>query len=107
VRLRIVTNAHSSAAGSGTASLGIDLGTTNSVAAVSFGGAVPQLVPLSDDADDWMLPSVVAYREGQEPLVGKAARRRSTGSVACTYSSVKRLLGREFASFSKVRRCQL
>ncbi|MBI5515274.1 MAG: Hsp70 family protein, partial [Deltaproteobacteria bacterium] len=75
--------------------VGIDLGTTNSVVAVSLGGK-PQV--LTDKAGGPLIPSVVAFPEGSVPLVGKAARARRALDPANTVYSVKRLLGRPFKS---------
>ncbi|MBL8600765.1 MAG: Hsp70 family protein [Myxococcales bacterium] len=75
--------------------VGIDLGTTNSVVAVSLGGR-PQILP--DPEGNPLIPSVVSFPEGAGYLVGREARRRRALDPANTVYSVKRLLGRPFKS---------
>ncbi len=70
--------------------IGIDLGTTNSVAAIAEAGK-PEI--LRDDHGDGLLPSVVAYT-GAEPIVGRAAAAELTRHPELVVSSVKRLMGR-------------
>jgi molecular chaperone HscA len=70
--------------------IGIDLGTTNSVAAIAEAGK-PEI--LRDDHGDGLLPSVVAYT-GAEPIVGRAAAEELTRHPELVVSSVKRLMGR-------------
>ncbi|WP_395020589.1 Fe-S protein assembly chaperone HscA [Dongia sp.] len=70
--------------------IGIDLGTTNSVAAIAEQGK-PEI--LRDDHGDGLLPSVVAYT-GAEPIVGRAAAAELTRHPELVVSSVKRLMGR-------------
>ncbi|MBK6579007.1 MAG: Hsp70 family protein [Sandaracinaceae bacterium] len=82
--------------------LGIDLGTTNSVVAVADGGSVRIL---ADDDGRELLPSVVSFHPGGEVLVGYPARDRRMLDARNTFYSVKRLLGRPFAS-DEVRRAR-
>src|SRR5579884_3668389 len=82
--------------------VGIDLGTTNSVVAVSVGGR-PQILP---DASGYpLIPSVVSFPPDGARLVGRAARQRRPLDPAHTIYSVKRLLGRPFKS-EEVRRAR-
>ena len=82
--------------------VGIDLGTTNSVVAVSIGGR-PQV--LTDSTGFPLIPSVVSFTPEGERLVGRPARIRRPLDPAHTVSSVKRLLGRPFKS-EEVRRAR-
>lgn len=70
--------------------VGIDLGTTNSLVSASCGGKVEVL---ADDQGRSLLPSVVQYRAGQEPLVGSDAKQAAIEDPANTIISAKRLLG--------------
>ncbi len=70
--------------------IGIDLGTTNSVAAIAEQGK-PEI--LRDDHGDGLLPSIVAYT-GAEPIVGRAAAEELTRHPELVVSSIKRLMGR-------------
>jgi molecular chaperone HscA len=74
--------------------VGIDLGTTNSLVAASCSGSVECL---PDDQGEYLLPSVVHYRKGREPLVGSAAKARMVASPEDTIASVKRLLGKSLS----------
>jgi len=75
--------------------VGIDLGTTNSVVAVSTGETVRALA----DADGGkLIPSVVAFHPSGQVLVGKRARERRAIDARNTVYSVKRLIGRPFDS---------
>jgi len=82
--------------------LGIDLGTTNSVVAVADAGSVRIL---ADDEGRELLPSVVSFHPGGDVLVGYPARDRRMLDARNTFYSVKRLLGRPFAS-DEVRRAR-
>ena len=73
--------------------IGIDLGTTNSCAAIMERGA-PLVLPMADGM--YTLPSVVAYREGRI-LVGEKAKRQSVSNATNTIFAAKRLMGRSFA----------
>ncbi|MBI5508965.1 MAG: Hsp70 family protein [Deltaproteobacteria bacterium] len=72
--------------------IGIDLGTTNSCAAVIEQGK-PLVVPMADGKVT--LPSVVAFKDGQR-LVGDAAKRQFVNNVENTIYATKRLIGRSF-----------
>jgi len=71
--------------------IGIDLGTTNSVVAVMEGGE-PRVIVNPDGHR--LTPSVVAFTESGERLVGQAARRQAVTNPANTIYSIKRFMGR-------------
>jgi len=73
--------------------IGIDLGTTNSVAAVMEGGQ-PKVIPSAEGSP--LVPSVVAVTKNNERLVGQLAKRQSITNPENTIYSVKRLMGRRF-----------
>jgi molecular chaperone DnaK len=73
--------------------VGIDLGTTNSVIAAMEGGQ-PTVVPNAEGART--TPSVVAFTDSGERLVGQLARRQSVLNPKGTISSAKRFIGRKF-----------
>ncbi len=73
--------------------IGIDLGTTNSCVAVMEGGD-PKVIENSEGART--TPSVVAFTEGGERLIGMSARRQAVTNPDFTYYAIKRLIGRQF-----------
>ena len=73
--------------------IGIDLGTTNSCVAVLDGGD-PRVIENSEG--DRTTPSVIAYREDGEILVGQNAKRQAVTNPTNTVFAVKRLIGRKF-----------
>src|SRR4026209_658162 len=73
--------------------IGIDLGTTNSCVAI-MEGAKPKVIENSEGART--TPSVVAYLESGEILVGAAAKRQAVTNCKNTIYAVKRLIGRKF-----------
>jgi len=73
--------------------IGIDLGTTNSCVAVMEGGK-PKVIENSEGART--TPSVVAYTEDGEILVGAPAKRQAVTNAKNTLFAVKRLIGRRF-----------
>ena len=75
----------------GSIAVGIDLGTTNSVIAVSRDGA-PEV--LRDEDGAGLVPSVVAYARDGAAIVGELARRLLLDRPEVVVSSVKRLMGR-------------
>lgn len=82
-------------------SVGIDLGTTNSVAAFIGKDARPVLVNVS--ATDWKLPSAVAYKPDGTPIVGAAALRYAAHQPLYSFHSFKRFIGRQYAEVEKAR----
>lgn len=75
--------------------IGIDLGTTNSCMSVLEGAAV-QVIPNQEGGRT--TPSVVAFTEKGERLVGQIARRQAITNHRNTVYAVKRLIGRKFSS---------
>jgi len=75
--------------------IGIDLGTTNSCVAVMEGGD-PIVIPNSEGSRT--TPSMVAFNEGNERLVGQIAKRQAVTNSENTVYAVKRLIGRKFDS---------
>ncbi|OLE67069.1 MAG: molecular chaperone DnaK [Acidobacteria bacterium 13_1_20CM_2_68_7] len=76
-------------------SMGIDLGTTNCCVAVMDGGT-PLVIPNKEGART--TPSIVAFTEKGQRLVGQIAKRQSVTNPHNTVYSVKRLIGRKFGS---------
>jgi molecular chaperone DnaK (HSP70) len=74
--------------------VGIDLGTTNSLVAICDERG-PRIIPDPRDGQA-LLPSVVRFREGGEPIVGVEARDHAVEFPSQTVYSVKRLMGRGF-----------
>jgi molecular chaperone DnaK len=74
--------------------VGIDLGTTNSVVAVMEGGEPKVLV---NSEGSRITPSVVAFTDKGERLVGQIARRQAITNPENTVYAVKRLIGRRFS----------
>src|SRR3954470_3705037 len=73
--------------------VGIDLGTTNSVIATVEGGQ-PVVIPNAEGSRT--TPSVVAFTDNGERLVGQVARRQAILNAKGTISSVKRFIGRRY-----------
>ncbi|GHU06276.1 chaperone protein DnaK [Betaproteobacteria bacterium] len=73
--------------------IGIDLGTTNSCVSIMEGGK-PKVIENSEGART--TPSVVAYAEDGEILVGAPAKRQAVTNARNTLFAVKRLIGRRF-----------
>ena len=71
--------------------IGIDLGTTNSVAAVMSGGE-PIVIPSAEG--ERLVPSVVAVNKNHERLVGRVARNQAITNPQNTVFSIKRFMGR-------------
>ena len=71
--------------------IGIDLGTTNSVVAIMEGGE-PKVLTNSEGSR--ITPSVVAFTDSGERLVGQIARRQAITNPENTIFSIKRLIGR-------------
>ena len=73
--------------------IGIDLGTTNSCVAVMDGGTAKVI---ENSEGDRTTPSVVAFTEDGEVLVGQSAKRQAVTNPHNTVFAVKRLVGRKF-----------
>src|SRR5215470_10850941 len=73
--------------------IGIDLGTTNSVVAVVEGG---EPVVITNPEGSRTTPSVVAFSEKGERLVGQVAKRQAITNPENTIYSIKRFMGRKF-----------
>ncbi|MFG1301626.1 molecular chaperone DnaK [Xanthobacter sp. V3C-3] len=73
--------------------IGIDLGTTNSCVAVMEGSA-PKVIENAEGART--TPSIVAFTEDGERLVGQPAKRQSVTNPERTFFAVKRLIGRRY-----------
>jgi molecular chaperone DnaK len=74
-------------------SVGIDLGTTNSVVAVLDGGK-PTIIPLSEGSN--LCPSVVGFSKTGERLIGYLAKRQAITNPERTVSSIKRQMGTKY-----------
>lgn len=75
--------------------IGIDLGTTNSAAAVMEGGE-PTIIPSAEG--DRLVPSVVAVNKNHERLVGRPARNQAVVNPENTVHSIKRFMGGKYSS---------
>jgi len=73
--------------------IGIDLGTTNSCVAVMEGDK-PRVIENSEG--DRTTPSIVAYADDNEVLVGQSAKRQAVTNPRDTFFAIKRLIGRRF-----------
>jgi molecular chaperone DnaK len=82
-------------------SVGIDLGTTNSVVAVMEGGK-PTVIPNAEGGRT--TPSVVAFTKSGERLVGQLARRQAVLNPENTVYSIKRFIGRRFSEVESERK---
>ncbi|MEH6445285.1 MAG: molecular chaperone DnaK [Oceanospirillaceae bacterium] len=73
--------------------IGIDLGTTNSCVAVLDGGSAKVI---ENAEGDRTTPSIIAYTDDNEILVGQPAKRQSVTNPVNTLFAIKRLIGRQF-----------
>jgi molecular chaperone DnaK len=73
--------------------IGIDLGTTNSCVAV-MEGSTPKVIENSEGART--TPSIVAFTDDGERLVGQPAKRQAVTNPERTFFAIKRLIGRTF-----------
>lgn len=80
--------------------IGIDLGTTNSVVSVMEGDE-PVVIP--NQEGQRTTPSVVAYAESGEILVGQTAKRQAVTNPENTIYSAKRLIGRRYSEATEER----
>ncbi|NOZ87212.1 MAG: molecular chaperone DnaK [Deltaproteobacteria bacterium] len=78
--------------------IGIDLGTTNSVVAVMEGGD-PKII--TNEEGNRTTPSVVAFTEKGEVLVGQVARRQAVTNPENTVYSIKRFMGRRLGEVAE------
>ncbi len=74
--------------------IGIDLGTTNSVVAV-MEGSEPKVIP--NPEGNRLTPSVVAFTDKEDSIVGEPARRQAVTNPKRTVYSAKRFMGRRHA----------
>lgn len=77
--------------------LGIDLGTTNSAAAITMGGK-PTIIPSAEGATaaGKMFPSVIAFTQSGQLLVGETARRQAVVNPEGTVREIKRKMGTNY-----------
>ncbi|MEH2921753.1 molecular chaperone DnaK [Samsonia erythrinae] len=73
--------------------IGIDLGTTNSCVAIMDGA---QVKVLENSEGDRTTPSIIAYTQDGETLVGQPAKRQAVTNPKNTLFAIKRLIGRRF-----------
>ncbi|MFA5937891.1 MAG: molecular chaperone DnaK [Sinimarinibacterium sp.] len=73
--------------------IGIDLGTTNSCVAILEGGNVKVI---ENAEGERTTPSIVAYTDEPNPIVGRSAKRQAVTNPHNTLHAVKRLIGRRF-----------
>jgi molecular chaperone DnaK len=78
--------------------IGIDLGTTNSVVAVMEGG---EPVVITNAEGTRTTPSVVAFTKGGERLVGQVAKRQAVTNPENTVYSIKRFMGRKYGEVNE------
>ena len=72
--------------------IGIDLGTTNSCVAI-MDGTNPRVI---ENAEGFRTtPSIVAFTDSNERLVGQAAKRQAVTNFKNTFYAIKRLIGRK------------
>src|ERR1700755_2570463 len=74
--------------------VGIDLGTTNSVVAATMEGGQAEVIPNAEGGRT--TPSVVAFTDDGQRLVGQVARRQAILNPEATLYSVKRFIGRKW-----------
>ena len=84
--------------------IGIDLGTTNSCVALMEGGA-PQIIANAEGART--TPSMVAFTDNGEKLVGQIAKRQAVTNPERTVYAAKRLIGRKLESSEVERFCSV
>jgi len=80
--------------------IGIDLGTTNSVVSVMEGGK-PTVIPNPEGSRT--TPSVVAFNDKGERLVGQVAKRQAVTNPENTVFSIKRFMGHKFSELTEDR----
>ncbi len=84
--------------------LGIDLGTSNSAAAVAVAGVTQMIQPVEGATDEgWLFPSYVAFDiNGQPSCAGLLAKRQYHGAANLIVRHAKRLIGRSYDYISRV-----
>jgi len=80
--------------------IGIDLGTTNSCVAVMEG---KNTKVLANQEGDRTTPSIVAFDEKEQVLVGDLAKRQAVMNPENTVFSAKRLIGRRYSEVSELK----
>lgn len=81
--------------------IGIDLGTTNSVVAVTEGGSI-KVIPSKDGSNT--TPSIVAITKDDKTIVGNVAKRQAVTNAEDTFYSTKRFIGQKFSDIeSKIK----
>ena len=78
--------------------IGIDLGTTNSVVAIMEGGDPKVII---NEEGNRLTPSVVAFTKDNERLVGQVAKRQAVTNPENTVYSIKRFMGRRFSEVAR------
>ena len=78
--------------------IGIDLGTTNSVVAVMEGDQPKVLI---NSAGSRITPSVVAFTDKGERLVGQVAKHQQVTNPTNTVFSIKRFMGRRYSEVAQ------
>jgi len=73
--------------------IGIDLGTTNSCVAIMEGG---EPVVIANAEGSRTTPSIIAFADNGERLVGQQAKRQAVTNPENTLYAIKRLIGRKF-----------
>ena len=81
--------------------VGIDLGTTNSVVSVIEGG---EPTVIANAEGNRTTPSIVAYTDSGERLVGALAKRQAVMNAEGTVYSAKRFMGRKYNEIEEERR---
>ena len=76
--------------------IGIDLGTTNSCVAVMEGSTANDVRVIENAEGARTTPSMVAFSDNGERLVGQSAKRQAVTNPSNTLYAVKRLIGRRF-----------
>ena len=79
--------------------IGIDLGTTNSVACI-LEGTTPTIIP--NNEGQLITPSIVAYTNNKELLIGSSAKRQSIINPLNTFYSVKRFIGKKYSEIQEI-----
>src|SRR4029078_9163399 len=79
--------------------VGIDLGTTNSAVAATMEGGKAGVIPNAEGAR--VAPSVVAFTEDGQRLVGQVAKRQAILNPEATVYSVKRFIGRKLGEVTE------